>query len=188
MHLFFPVPRALWAVIAALSFHVLAATPLSAEISPAAYSHMQNTAAERLVVHVSKVTVTPLPNNRTSVVAEGTVKEVKKSISGLKEGDPVTIKYDIVPLPKGSVGPSPIPPLQEGKDYPAYLTKEKDFFVPAARAYSFTRVGEPLTLPEPPPATNAPAAEPKKPKKNPPQKGVGAAREKKENPKKDPLP
>ncbi|HSI84638.1 MAG: hypothetical protein ACAI35_03665 [Candidatus Methylacidiphilales bacterium] len=165
-------------LLIALSIALLTAGTLLAEISPAAYSNMQNTAAERLTIQVSKVILTPQPNNRTTVLAEATVKSVKSSASGLKPGAAITIRYDVAPLPKGFVGPAPIPPLKEGNECPAYLTKEKDGFVPAARAYSFTKVGEPLQQPEPPPVTNAPATnspppEPKKPKKPKETKTLG---------------
>ncbi len=81
------------------------------------------------------------------ITIEAKILEVDRSSSGLVKGDKITVIYDHF-IPSGDwAGPRPIPLLQEGMIYPAFLKKnaQNNFYYPAARGYSFKIIKKNLT-------------------------------------------
>ncbi|YCM42177.1 hypothetical protein V2O64_12775 [Verrucomicrobiaceae bacterium 227] len=113
-------------------------TSAHAELPPEAYQKMQAGAPEVIEIKVELVKHQHLFRRQEFVSA--VVTKVTKSGSKLKVGDKITIKYRHVPLGR-SVGPSPIPQLDKGKTYPAWLRKSGDgHYEPAARGMSFEKI------------------------------------------------
>ncbi|MGJ8643621.1 MAG: hypothetical protein ACSHX9_09455 [Luteolibacter sp.] len=113
-----------------------------AELPPKVYEEMQKKASESLKIRVDKVTSEKLglldfSGNRNQTV-EATVIFVTRTGSGLKSGDVIVIQYLARKPDEKIAGPRPIPKLQEGKEYPAWLSKaEAGHYEPAARGFSF---------------------------------------------------
>ena len=113
---------------------------VQAELPPKAYLQMQAGAAEVIEIKVEAVKHQHLFRKQEFVSA--VVTGVIKSASKLKAGDKIEIKYRHVPL-GNAVGPSPIPKLDKGKPYPAWLKKsEEGYYEPAARGMSFKKIGK----------------------------------------------
>lgn len=118
----------------------LAATllPLFGELPNEAYLRMQKEASEEIELKVDGVKHQHLFRKQEEVTA--TVTKVVRSVTKLKVGDKIIVKYRHIPL-RGAVGPSPIPKLRKGGAYPAWLKKNPEgFYEPAARGRSFSRV------------------------------------------------
>ena len=110
----------------------------NAELPPSAYLQMQEGASEKIEIKVEAVKHQHIFRKQEWVSA--VVTKVMKSASKLKVGDKIEIKYRHEPL-RGAVGPSPIPKLDKGKSYPAWLRKTKEgHFEPAARGMSFEKI------------------------------------------------
>ena len=118
---------------------VISVQPGLAELSNHAYEQMQETAPECIDIEVLKVKTEKLTDG-IQVEIEAKVTGVKRSESNLKAGDTIVIKY--FHDTRGLIGPAPIPILDEGKSYPAFLVKEdgNDFYEPAAMGRSFSVV------------------------------------------------
>lgn len=120
-----------------LSFAGLIAAS-QAEIPTKAYLQMQAGAAEVIEIKVEAVKHQHIFRKQEMVSA--VVTRVTKSASKLKVGDKIEIKYRHVPL-GNAVGPSPIPKLDKGKTYPAWLKKSQEgHYEPAARGMSFEKI------------------------------------------------
>lgn len=133
-----------WFVIVAL-IAVLITGKAVAELPPEVYEELQGKASEAVVIRVEKVISERLgtldfSGDRKQTVSAKVVS-VTRTDSGLKAGDAIVIRYVSKKLAKGMAGPSPIPRLGEGREYPAWLSKSAEgHFVPAARGYSFSEV------------------------------------------------
>lgn len=111
---------------------------VQAELPTEAYLQMQAGAAEVIEIKVEAVKHQHIFRKQEFVSA--VVIKVTKSASKLKAGDQIEIKYRHVPL-GNAVGPSPIPKLDKGKTYPAWLKKsEEGYYEPAARGMSFEKI------------------------------------------------
>ncbi len=113
------------------------------EIHPKYYQQDQENADEALIIRVTKVRkgcCFACRNQKVRIHAE--VLSVERSRSGLEKGSTITIRYNHFNPPRKWVGPRPVPILKKGKEYPAFLNRMKDeeYYVPAARGYSFERV------------------------------------------------
>lgn len=114
-----------------------------AELPPGSYEKLRAEAQEAITGKVLSVETKELEAGRTEVVAVLLVTAVERSKSGLKNGDEVTVKYvhiDTAKLP-GFAGPRPVPILEKGKTYPAFLNKlkEEEIYEPAAYGESFNK-------------------------------------------------
>ena len=120
---------------------LLVVSDLPAEINPLEYARMQQSAPERLVIQVLKVTTRrqSLFSTTRIVTVNARVEVVSYSESHLSEGDTITIEYTTFKPGRGWVGPRPIPILKQRTSYPAFLVldRERTLYVPAARGYSF---------------------------------------------------
>ncbi|MFW6227896.1 MAG: hypothetical protein ACOC2V_00435 [Alkalispirochaeta sp.] len=67
------------------------------------------------------------------------VVAVSRSATGITAGETITIEYDHLTPRRGWVGPRPIPILQTGTRYPAFLAWDatEGTFRPAARGAGF---------------------------------------------------
>jgi hypothetical protein len=134
-------PSSLQVVLAALAASLVIA---KAELPPSAYIDLQAKASEVLQIKVDDVSSKPISlidwSKRIETV-QATVQKVTRSKSGTKQGDKITIRYERLLPKKGWAGPSPAPPLEQGKEYPAYLDKTTDgTFELGAKGKSFTEV------------------------------------------------
>ena len=115
-------------------------TILQAKLSPHHYKGLQRNAPESLLISVTKVQTHQFFSNTKGVTVKAKVEMVKRSKSGLKSGDIITIVYNTASSkPKGRVGPSSVPVLKKGELYNAFLKKygDSDSYEPAARGKSF---------------------------------------------------
>jgi hypothetical protein len=100
-----------------------------------------------VVVHVRAVIpdVTSQPHHSgqglvvtTRVAAEAAVEKVLRTASALKPGDTIRIAYVTRRAEPMEDGPRPIPVLQRGETYTAFLLGvSKGVYAPAARGASF---------------------------------------------------
>jgi hypothetical protein len=118
---------------------VISVQPGLAELPPSAYKEMQESAPEYVDIQVLKVKTEKVTDG-IMVDIEAKVTGVKRSESNLKVGNTIVIKY--FHDTRGLVGPAPIPILDEGESYPAFLVKAdgNDFYEPAAMGRSFSVV------------------------------------------------
>lgn len=124
---------------AALAFLTFSVT-VSASLPPSAYESLQTKAPEHLEIEVLLSEITPSEEPGTfSVVAEGRVAKVHRSLSGTKEGDIIVIAYRVKESPGGQPARGEIPFLAEGERRVAYLesAEKPREFRPAAAAMSF---------------------------------------------------
>lgn len=113
-----------------------------AELPPDAYEEMQRSAPEALKIRVDKVTSARVGllnfSGKRDQVVEATVISVLRTGSRLKVGDGIVIRYVAMKVNERIAGPRPIPQLQAGEEYPAWLSKsELGHYEPAARGFSF---------------------------------------------------
>ncbi|HWP93996.1 MAG TPA: hypothetical protein VNN20_17570 [Thermodesulfobacteriota bacterium] len=118
---------------------LISVQPGLADLPPSAYKEMQESAPEYIDIEVLKVK-TEKVTDAIMVDIEAKVTGVKRSESNLKAGDTIVIRY--FHDTRGLIGPAPIPILDEGKSYPAFLVKEdgNDFYQPSAMGRSFSVV------------------------------------------------
>lgn len=118
---------------------------IHAELPPSAYKQMQAKATERLQLKILSVkemlTRDEADFKQTTVVVEARVLRVLRSRSRTRRGTTIKITYTHDERTGGWTGPSPVPIIEEGKTYPAFLTKSADGnYTPAAGGYSFEQV------------------------------------------------
>jgi hypothetical protein len=125
------------------------ATALSThgELPPSVYKELQEKSPEALTIKVESVRIltTDEPKlKRLDITAKARVETVTRSASGLKPGDAIRIIYAHLEHKQPLFGPSEPAVLEEGRSYPAFLSKaEKDgFYTAAARGFSFSKVNE----------------------------------------------
>ena len=126
--------------LAAVALCFLAATAAIAEIAPEYYAADQNSAPEYLVVEVLRVQGPLLSfSSNIPISANLRVLSVNRTASGLQPGDEITVRYEHFRPQQGWTGPRPIPVLQKGQTYPAFLawSPNEGSYVPAARGASF---------------------------------------------------
>lgn len=134
-----------------LTILLIMTTNLLAELPPYYYKQLQDEAPEQLMIKILSVDTSTFSDQEINVKAKAIILNVKHSEDNLTSGDEITIKYSIVTSrPKGWVGPSNLPILQEGEKYIAFLktvidekskptindSKQIDYY-PAARGKSF---------------------------------------------------
>lgn len=128
--------RALRPVLLALALPFF----LGAEIAPEYYAAWQSQAPEEILIRVQRVQTPLISFSRTKpVTLNAEVISVTRSQSGLQPGDRITIKYEHFSPPRSWVGARPLPLLQRGKEYPAFLqwSGEENAYLPAAQGASF---------------------------------------------------
>jgi len=121
-------------------FTTLLSIKLLAELPPYVYEELQKSAPESLVIKVHHVKINSSISTDIKVDLVAEVLSVRRSNSGLKKGDRITIVYrTFISRPGGWVGPSPIPVLEKNKVYRAFLKKRKEgnLYLPAAKGKSF---------------------------------------------------
>ena len=137
-------PRRLVLTLAVL---LLTTQTALAELPPEVYLKRQKAAPEALkikVVTVKKKEIDGEKFKTTIAIVEARVVSVERSATKLKPGDVIRIEYgnraSKVPMP----GPSQVPILTEGQEYPAFLAKNggKPYYLPAAGGWSFERISE----------------------------------------------
>jgi hypothetical protein len=95
----------------------------------------QRAAPERLLLQIKAV-----QKRGDELVADAEVKKVHASQAGLKAGEPVRIMYrhqNTGAHFKSVAGDVPVPAVEQGKLYEAYLQKRGAVFVPVAGERSF---------------------------------------------------
>ena len=122
-----------------------ASISIHAELPPSAYKQMQAKAPERLQLKIISVTQTLSRDEadfkQTTVVVEARVLRVLRSRSRTKRGTTIKVIYTHDERTGGWVGPSPVPIVEEGKTYPAFLTKSTNGeYAPAAGGYTFEQL------------------------------------------------
>jgi predicted secreted protein len=115
-----------------------------AELPPTAYEQLQLDATEVFQIKVDQVSSkfpSLLDRSKRIETVQASVVKVVRSKSGTKKGDKITLRYERI-IPKGGwAGPSPAPALEQGKEYPAYLSKSDDgTFGLGAKGKSFETV------------------------------------------------
>ncbi len=123
---------------------LLALCALRAEFSPDHYRKLQAAAPEALVLVVESVDTRSGPSRdgiTIDVTVAARVRQVTRSQAGLKPGDPVAIRYQVLlplaPLP----GPSQAPILGKAEVRPAFLKPaDGKGFTLAAGGMSFERL------------------------------------------------
>jgi hypothetical protein len=111
-----------------------------AEIAPEHYARMQDDAPEYITIEAVAVRRGLALFDRTRpVTVTARVTSVSRSASGLTAGETITISYEHFNPRRGWVGPRPIPILQPGSRYPAYLAWDDEdvAYRPAAMGASF---------------------------------------------------
>ena len=121
---------------------VAAGMAARAELPPDVYRKRQQAAGESLRIQVLSVETkeTDEPRRkRIDVRTRARVLGVTRSKSGLKAGAVITIVYAHSAYKEPRTGPSEVPILAPGKEYPAFLERNRDkqTFSPAAGGYSF---------------------------------------------------
>jgi hypothetical protein len=115
-----------------------------AELPPSAYERFQADAPEVFLIKVDEVSSKfPGVFDRSKRIesVQATVVKVVRSKSGTKQGDKIALRYERLIPKAGWAGPSPAPALEQGKEYPAYLSKAADgTFELGAQGKSFETV------------------------------------------------
>ena len=126
------------------AFLVVIATALSihGELPPSVYKDLQEKSPEALMIKVESVRISTTDEptlERSDITAEVRVETVIHSVSGLKPGDVIRIRYLHLDHKRPLAGPSEPDILQKGRSYPAFLAKagKDDVYTTAARGYSF---------------------------------------------------
>jgi hypothetical protein len=96
----------------------------------------QRTAPEQVLVLIKSVV-----KRGDDLVADAVVQEVQRSQAGLKAGDPIRLFYrHQVTNPHYSgprAPPGPVPAVDPGRQYYAYLEKRGAVYMPVAETHSF---------------------------------------------------
>ena len=114
-----------------------------AELPPSYYKQRQQEASESLTIKVLAVKLieTPEPQRKKiAVTVEAQAQKVTRSKSGLKAGSTIHISYFHHKYEVPTAGASEVPILEQGRVYPAYLTKSENGFAPAAGGQSFSEL------------------------------------------------
>jgi hypothetical protein len=114
---------------------------LSGEIAPEYYRQWQQQSPEHLLIKTRSVNHPPICFRKSVTVSvEAQVLNVFRSATELQPGRIIKIRYQHFKPSKGWVGPRPLPLLENGKVYHAFLVNDSNnvFYGPAARGYSFS--------------------------------------------------
>jgi hypothetical protein len=141
-------PKAIAVITVAITVAaILRPLPVKAELPPGSYDSLRMNATDALVIKVISVKQKPLPDNalRTIEVSlKARILEIERTKMGLKKGNYIIIRYPVLdstqpPIP----GPRPIPVLEQGGVYPAFLNQQPDgTYAPAAYGESFRMTPE----------------------------------------------
>ncbi len=127
---------------------VAAFAVMYAEIPPMEFLEAQDISPERVDITVLNVKADECPAGefcRIDVVAR--VDKVYRTVTGIKEGDQIKIKYERLNPPEGYEGLTPITFLQTGQTYPAFLqTYRFSWYVPVAGVASFLSFQDTIQL------------------------------------------
>ena len=119
---------------------MLVALPLLGALSPSMYRKAQARSSDVLTIKVQKVRTYRYRNNYFDVRVRARVLSVQRASRWIHRGDWITIRYRTYHrLPRGTFGAGPIPLLQKGHRYRAYLKRYRHsrIYTPAAGARSF---------------------------------------------------
>ncbi len=127
---------------------VAAVAVISAEIPPMEFLEAQDIAPERVDITVISVKAGNCdPGEFCNIDVVARVDKVYRTVTDLKEGDEIKIKYERLNPPEGYEGLKPITFLQTGKTYPAFLqTYRYSWYVPVAGVASFLSFQETIEL------------------------------------------
>ena len=110
------------------------------ELSPLVYQQMQQDAQEYYIIRITRVrTPFRLFSRDKPVIASAAVQQVIRSQRSAVPGEIIEIRYESYAPPRGWVGPRPVPILNRGSSYHAFLSwsEANGYFTPAARGASF---------------------------------------------------
>jgi hypothetical protein len=116
-----------------------------AELPPGSYDKLRSEAQDAIIIEVESVTAKELKSGWTEVILKARVLAVERSKSALKRGSMITIRYQSRdPNKVKFVGPRPVPILEKGEIYPAFLNGNEGMrvFEPAAFGLSFVMTPE----------------------------------------------
>jgi hypothetical protein len=117
------------------------AVPVRAELALRVYREMQKKAPEFLQIKVTGVKTETTKKEALTIVhvaVEAKVVKVERSETGLKKGDAIRIVYIRTIRKRPIIGPSQVPLVTKGEEYPAFL-KRRDgkTYAPAAGGKTF---------------------------------------------------
>jgi hypothetical protein len=131
-------------IIAVVGTAAAMVSSLRAELPPKVYDDLRTQSGEILQIKVDEVESKPkgiLDRSSYTETVKATVTGVTRTLSGVKEGDKITIIYQRPVPAEGWVGPSPPPRLKQGWKYTAFLGKgEGGSFGISALGMSFSKV------------------------------------------------
>ena len=117
-----------------------------ADLSPREYRRLQRDSPEELRIEVLGVHERPLREREREfeIVVEAKVRRINRTAARIREGDVIKITYVHHRRERPVPGPGEPPILEQGKSYPAFLTKVEGerIFKPAAGSFSFERLEE----------------------------------------------
>ncbi len=127
---------------------VAAFTVISAEIPPMEYLEAQDISPEKVDITVLKVEADDCPPGEfCNIDVLVRVDKVYRTVTNLKEGDQIKIKYERLNPPEGYEGLEPITLLKTGASYPAFLqTYRFSWYVPVAGVASFLSFQDTIQL------------------------------------------
>jgi hypothetical protein len=138
-----------WFILAPRAAVVLTALGVTAQAEPppSVYQKTQKNAPEYLRIKVTGLKTNEKQKGNVKsvhIVVEAKVVRVERSKSGLKQGGVIRIIYVRTIRKKPFVGPSQVPILEKGKEYPAFLVRQEGkTYAPAARGKPFQVVPAP---------------------------------------------
>jgi hypothetical protein len=117
-----------------------------AELPPGSYDKLREGATEILVIEIMAVQQKVIPGNKVEVTLQAKVLGVEQSRTGLKPGAQMVISYtEFDPKAKNRPpGARPVPILERGSIYPAFLNRASNgkSYEPAAYGESFRMMPE----------------------------------------------
>lgn len=144
-----PLLGAAFVTALGLCLHGAFAPTARAELPPYVYEQLQKDAPEALLLEVTHVTRTVRAaddRNLIEIAATAMVRGVTRSAKGTKTGTVISLHYESFEITAhGWAGPSPVPQVEAGKHYKAWLQKTWTAetgvrYVPAAKGWSFESV------------------------------------------------
>ena len=139
---------AVWGLRAVCGVAILLGVSMAvrADLSPREYRRMQREAPEELRIEVLGVHERPLREREREfeIVVDAKVRRINRTAARIHEGDVIKITYIHHRRERPLPGPGEAPILEQGKVYPAFLTKveRERIFKPAAGSFSFERLEE----------------------------------------------
>jgi hypothetical protein len=116
-----------------------------AELPPGSYDKLRKGAGEMLVIEIMTVQQKAISGNKIEVTLQAKILRVEQSRTGLKPGVQMVISYsEFDPKANRPAGARPVPILERGGVYPAFLNRANNgkSYEPAAYGESFRMMPE----------------------------------------------